>query len=90
MGNVQRLLIPGAVLQSVMIGGGYGTGREVVEFFTRFGALPGLAGLVLAAAGAFAARDPALWSLPSPWSLLGAPRPLITEVSSRRCWARSG
>jgi uncharacterized membrane protein YkvI len=51
MGNVQRLLIPGAVLQSVMIGGGYGTGREVVEFFTRFGALPGLAGLVLAAAG---------------------------------------
>ncbi|MGA1736434.1 MAG: hypothetical protein ACO4AD_06895, partial [Pseudomonadales bacterium] len=31
MGNLQRLLIPGAVLQSVMIGGGYGTGREVVQ-----------------------------------------------------------
>ena len=27
-------LLPGAVLQSVMIGGGYGTGRELVEFFT--------------------------------------------------------
>lgn len=51
MRNLQRLLIPGAVLQSVMIGGGYGTGREVVEYFTRFGAGPGLLGLVLAGAG---------------------------------------
>ena len=49
--NLQRLLIPGAVLQSVMIGGGYGTGREVVEYFTRFGAGPGLLGLTLAGAG---------------------------------------
>lgn len=51
MRNLQRLLIPGAVLQSVMIGGGYGTGREVVEYFTRFGAGPGLFGLALAGAG---------------------------------------
>ena len=51
MFNLQRLLIPGAVLQSVMIGGGYGTGREVVEYFTRFGAGPGLLGLTLAGAG---------------------------------------
>ena len=51
MRNLQRLLIPGAVLQSVMIGGGYGTGREVVEYFTRFGAGPGLFGLVLAGVG---------------------------------------
>jgi len=49
--NLQRLLIPGAVLQSVMIGGGYGTGREVVEYFTRFGAGPGLLGLAVAGAG---------------------------------------
>ena len=35
MRNLQRLLIPGAVLQSVMIGGGYGTGREVVELLRR-------------------------------------------------------
>jgi uncharacterized membrane protein YkvI len=49
--NLQRLLIPGAVLQSVMIGGGYGTGREVVEYFTRFGAGPGLLGLALAGVG---------------------------------------
>ena len=41
-------LLPGAVLQSVMIGGGYGTGRELVEFFTRFGMAGGLMGQLLA------------------------------------------
>jgi uncharacterized membrane protein YkvI len=41
-------ILPGAVFQAVMIGGGYGTGREIVEFFTRFGALGGLLGLGLA------------------------------------------
>ncbi|MEX0742436.1 MAG: M56 family metallopeptidase, partial [Phycisphaeraceae bacterium] len=43
---VRVYLIPGAIFQSVLVGGGYGTGREIVEFFTRFGALGGL--LVLA------------------------------------------
>lgn len=42
-------LVPGAVLQSVMIGGGYGTGREVVEYFTRFGIGGGLGGIAVAA-----------------------------------------
>jgi|TARA_B100000315_G_C14549597_1_gene575078 uncharacterized membrane protein YkvI len=41
-------LLPGAVLQSVMIGGGYGTGREVVEFFSGYG----MGGAVLAIATA--------------------------------------
>jgi uncharacterized membrane protein YkvI len=41
-------LLPGAVLQSVMIGGGYGTGRELVEFFTRHGMAGGLMGQILA------------------------------------------
>lgn len=41
-------LLPGAVLQSVMIGGGYGTGRELVEFFTRFGIANGFLGQLLA------------------------------------------
>jgi len=45
---LQVYLVPGAVLQSVMVGGGYGTGREVVEFFTRFGLLGGLAGITIA------------------------------------------
>ena len=35
-------IIPGAVFQSVMVGGGYGTGREIVEYFTRFGPGGGL------------------------------------------------
>jgi uncharacterized membrane protein YkvI len=43
-------LLPGAVLQSVMIGGGYGTGRELVEFFTRHGIADGFAGQLLATA----------------------------------------
>lgn len=39
---IRIYLIPGAVLQSVMIGGGYGTGREVVEYFTNYGTLGGV------------------------------------------------
>lgn len=42
--------LPGAVLQSVMIGGGYGTGRELVEFFTRYGIAQGFLGQLLATA----------------------------------------
>ena len=45
---LQIYLVPGAVLQSVMVGGGYGTGREVVEYFTRFGLLGGIAGIAIA------------------------------------------
>jgi uncharacterized membrane protein YkvI len=41
-------LLPGAVLQSVMIGGGYGTGRELVEFFTHNGIANGFLGQLLA------------------------------------------
>lgn len=44
---VRVYLIPGAIFQSVLVGGGYGTGREIVEFFTRFGALGGLLGLLV-------------------------------------------
>jgi uncharacterized membrane protein YkvI len=42
---VRKYLIPAAVFQSVLVGGGYGTGREIVEYFTRFGALGGLLGI---------------------------------------------
>lgn len=38
-------VVPGAVFQSLMIGGGYGTGREIVEYFSRYGLLGGLLGL---------------------------------------------
>jgi uncharacterized membrane protein YkvI len=42
---VRVYLVPGAVLQSVIVAGGYGTGRELVEYFTRFGPLGGVMGL---------------------------------------------
>lgn len=35
-------IVPSAVFQSVMVGGGYGTGREIVEYFTAYGAAGGL------------------------------------------------
>lgn len=41
-------IIPGAVFQSVLVGGGYGTGREIVEFFTRSGGLGGFLGMGVA------------------------------------------
>ena len=44
---IRVYLIPGAVFQSVLVGGGYGTGREIVEFFTQYGALGGLLGLLI-------------------------------------------
>lgn len=30
-------IVPGAVFQSVIVGGGYGTGREVVEYVSSAG-----------------------------------------------------
>jgi uncharacterized membrane protein YkvI len=41
----RRYLLPGLIFQSVIIGGGYGTGREIVEFFMTHGPLGGLLGL---------------------------------------------
>jgi len=35
-------------MQSVMIGGGYGTGREVIEYFTRHGIWEGILGICVA------------------------------------------
>ena len=42
-------LVPGLVIQAVMVGGGYATGRELVEFFVSKGPATGLAGLALTA-----------------------------------------
>lgn len=47
----QRYLLPGLVFQSVIIGGGYGTGREIAEFFLSHGPLGGLFGMIVAAMG---------------------------------------
>ena len=42
-------VVPAAVFISVVMGGGYGTGREVIEFFTRYGLLGGVFGIAVAA-----------------------------------------
>ena len=46
-----RYLTPGLVFQSVLIGGGYGTGAEIARYFGRYGLLGGLLALAAAAAG---------------------------------------
>lgn len=45
----KRLLLPGLVFQSICIAGGYGTGRELAEFFLKYGPLGGLLGLLIPA-----------------------------------------
>lgn len=50
----QRYLLPGFAFKAFVIGGGYATGRELVEFFLPAGPQGGLMGMVLAAA---------IWSL---------------------------
>lgn len=45
-----RLIIPGLIFQSAMIGGGYATGRELVEFFLQLGPRAGLVAMLVATA----------------------------------------
>ena len=40
-------LVPAGVFQSVIVGGAYGTGREVAEFVSAFGALGGLCAIAV-------------------------------------------
>lgn len=44
---LRRFLLPGFVFQSVVIAGGYGTGRELVEYFLSRGPLGGLLAMAL-------------------------------------------
>lgn len=46
--NWRPYLLPGLIFQSVIVGGGYATGRELVEFFMPSGALGGILGLLIA------------------------------------------
>jgi uncharacterized membrane protein YkvI len=45
---INRLLLPGLAFKAVVIGGGYATGRELVEFFLKSGPAGGLAGMLTA------------------------------------------
>jgi len=44
----RRYLLPGLVFQSMCIAGGYGTGRELVEFFLNYGPMGGYFGMIMA------------------------------------------
>ncbi len=44
---LQRYLLPGFIFQSVVIAGGYGTGRELAEFFLPYGPRGGLLAMML-------------------------------------------
>lgn len=41
---MSRYVLPGIILQSVLIGGGYATGREIVEYGAKYGAIGWLSG----------------------------------------------
>jgi len=43
----KKYFLPGFVFQSVVIAGGYGTGRELIEYFLKYGPLGGLLGMFL-------------------------------------------
>ncbi|MEM6413340.1 MAG: hypothetical protein AAF720_01635 [Pseudomonadota bacterium] len=45
---LRTYIIPGLIFQSVMIGGGYATGRELVNFFGPAGPMGGVIGLIVA------------------------------------------
>ncbi len=46
---IQRYVVPGLVIQAVLVGGGYATGRELVEFFVSMGPAAALIGMGLTA-----------------------------------------
>ncbi|TNE66176.1 MAG: hypothetical protein EP335_04285 [Alphaproteobacteria bacterium] len=43
----RKYILPGFIFQSVVIGGGYATGRELIEFFFASGPIGGLLGLLV-------------------------------------------
>lgn len=45
--SYKKYILPGLISQSVIIAGGYGTGRELVEYFVSYGSLGGILGMVL-------------------------------------------
>ena len=59
----KRYLLPGFAFQSVVIAGGYGTGRELVEFFLTIGPLGGLVAMVLVSTVVWSAVSAASFEL---------------------------
>ena len=46
-GFTGRILLPGIILQSVLVGGGFATGREIVEYGGKFGSLGWISGVFI-------------------------------------------
>jgi len=42
----KKYFVPGIIFQSVVIAGGYGTGREIVEFFLNYGVVGGFIAMI--------------------------------------------
>ena len=49
MEKVKRILLPGIIFQSVIMAGGYGTGREIVEYFLQLGPYSGILSMLAVA-----------------------------------------
>lgn len=47
--GIYRYLVPGFLFQSVVIGGGYGTGNEIAQYFGVHGLVHGIIGMVITA-----------------------------------------
>ncbi|MDW3645610.1 MAG: hypothetical protein R8P61_00940 [Bacteroidia bacterium] len=48
MKNIYKTyIVPGLLFQSIVVGGGYGTGREIIEFFMSKGPLGGYLGILV-------------------------------------------
>ena len=46
-GGYAKYILPGVLLQSVLIGGGYATGREIYSYGAKFGAIGWISGLTI-------------------------------------------
>ena len=46
-GAYAKYILPGVLLQSVLIGGGYATGREIYSYGAKFGAMGWISGLTI-------------------------------------------
>jgi uncharacterized membrane protein YkvI len=44
-GTAKRIILPGIILQSVLVGGGFATGREIVEYGGKYGSLGWISGI---------------------------------------------
>jgi uncharacterized membrane protein YkvI len=80
----RRYLLPGFLFQSVLIGGGYGTGAELSTFFLSQGPMGGLLG-ILASTVIFSAVSMATYELARLWGAFDY-RHFFQELLGRGWW----